>query len=113
MQLLPTAKLSKIRPTDANRLISVSFADSLLLHQQKPVLGQMKWSILSSRGVQRQQLASLFLMNLHSIVNPYSPLIYLIRVDDHLVSCGDDGARTRNLVVANHALSQLSYTPAI
>src|SRR5688572_14302168 len=28
-----------------------------------------------------------------------------------LAACGDDGARTRNLVVANHALSQLSYTP--
>jgi hypothetical protein len=28
-----------------------------------------------------------------------------------LISCGDDGDRTRDLVVANHALSQLSYTP--
>ena len=26
---------------------------------------------------------------------------------------GDDGARTRDLVVANHALSQLSYIPPI
>lgn len=26
-------------------------------------------------------------------------------------ACGDDGARTRDLVVANHALSQLSYIP--
>ena len=25
--------------------------------------------------------------------------------------CGDDGVRTRDLVVANHALSQLSYIP--
>jgi hypothetical protein len=113
MQLLPTAKLSKIKPTDANRLISESLADSLLLHQQEPILGQLKWSVLSSRAVQRQQPASLFLMNLHSIVNPSSSLFYPNRVDDHLVSCGDDGARTRNLVVANHALSQLSYTPAI
>src|SRR5437016_4863971 len=28
-------------------------------------------------------------------------------------SCGDDGARTRDLVVANHALSQLSYIPRL
>jgi hypothetical protein len=28
-----------------------------------------------------------------------------------LPSCGDDGVRTRDLVVANHALSQLSYIP--
>src|SRR5262249_11551683 len=27
-------------------------------------------------------------------------------------SCGDDGDRTRDLVVANHALSQLSYIPS-
>src|SRR6266851_1227721 len=26
--------------------------------------------------------------------------------------CGDDGVRTRDLVVANHALSQLSYIPS-
>ena len=26
---------------------------------------------------------------------------------------GDDGARTRDLVVANHALSQLSYIPLL
>ena len=29
-----------------------------------------------------------------------------------LPSCGDDGVRTRDLVVANHALSQLSYIPS-
>ena len=28
-------------------------------------------------------------------------------------ACGDDGARTRDLVVANHALSQLSYIPLV
>lgn len=28
-----------------------------------------------------------------------------------ILSCGDDGVRTRDLVVANHALSQLSYIP--
>ena len=28
-----------------------------------------------------------------------------------LLAGGDDGARTRDLVVANHALSQLSYIP--
>jgi hypothetical protein len=27
------------------------------------------------------------------------------------MSCGDDGSRTRDLVNANHALSQLSYIP--
>ena len=29
------------------------------------------------------------------------------------LDCGDDGDRTRDLVVANHALSQLSYIPAL
>jgi hypothetical protein len=36
---------------------------------------------------------------------------FTVLVDNRFVSGGDDGARTRNLVVANHALSQLSYTP--
>lgn len=37
------------------------------------------------------------------LVNRYFPRIPFF--------CGDDGARTRDLVVANHALSQLSYIP--
>ena len=37
----------------------------------------------------------------------------LARTNPSTLSSGDDGVRTRNLVVANHALSQLSYTPAI
>jgi hypothetical protein len=39
MQLLPTAKLSKIKPTDANQLIPESIADSLLLHQHEAHAG--------------------------------------------------------------------------
>jgi hypothetical protein len=37
----------------------------------------------------------------------------LARTGPSTLSSGDDGVRTRNLVVANHALSQLSYTPGL
>jgi hypothetical protein len=39
-------------------------------------------------------------------VNPFFRIF-----SQFLQPCGDDGARTRDLVVANHALSQLSYIP--
>src|SRR5438552_15760095 len=40
-----------------------------------------------------------------------SMLIVQLFLDVTFLYCGDDGARTRDLVVANHALSQLSYIP--
>src|SRR5262249_23503403 len=42
-------------------------------------------------------------------IRPVNPKPTAFRVG---FSCGDDGDRTRDLVVANHALSQLSYIPA-
>ena len=51
----------------------------------------------------------------HSKLTIYS-LVYLMRRCPNRqrslpIFCGDDGVRTRDLVVANHALSQLSYIP--